>query len=88
LEVNREEYPLGLCPYRSAHRLVWSAHGSVLAFEGEEWSMKVHTFIDVLGAIVTVALVTTIVAHPNTASDITAAGNAFSNSLRAAQGAI
>lgn len=50
--------------------------------------MRVNTFIDVLGAIVTVALVTTIVAHPNTASDITAAGNAFANSLRAAQGAI
>lgn len=50
--------------------------------------MKVNTFIDVLGAIVTVALVTTIVSHPNTAADITAAGNAFANSLRAAQGAI
>lgn len=48
--------------------------------------MKVNTFMDVLGAIVTVALVTTIVAHPHTASVITAAGNAFSGSLKAAQG--
>lgn len=48
--------------------------------------MKVNTFMDVLGAIVTVALVTTIVAHPNTASQITAAGNAFSGVLRASQG--
>jgi hypothetical protein len=41
---------------------------------------------DVMGALVTVALVTTLVAHPNTASDIKAAGDAFIGSLRAAQG--
>lgn len=37
-------------------------------------------------AIVTVALVTTIVAHPNSAKVITAVGKAFSGSLRAAMG--
>jgi Flp pilus assembly pilin Flp len=37
-------------------------------------------------AIVTVALVTTIVSRPTSAQIITALGNAFSNSLRAAQG--
>lgn len=41
---------------------------------------------DLLGAIVVVALVTTIVAHPNSAKVITAFGNAFSGSLQAAQG--
>lgn len=45
-----------------------------------------HDLVDVLGAIVTVALVTTIVSHPDTSRVITAAGNAFSGSLRAAQG--
>ena len=37
-------------------------------------------------AIVTVALVTTIVAHPNSAKVIKAVGQAFSGSLRAAMG--
>jgi hypothetical protein len=41
-------------------------------------------FVDVLTGLVFVALVATLVAHPNTASDITASGNAFSNSLKAA----
>lgn len=41
---------------------------------------------NVLSAIVTVALVTTIVAHPNSAGDIKAMGDAFSGSLRAAEG--
>jgi hypothetical protein len=44
------------------------------------------TVADVMGSIVLVALVTTIVAHPHTASVITAFGNAFSNSLKAAEG--
>lgn len=43
-------------------------------------------FFNVLSAIVTVALVTTIVAHPNTAGVISAMGTAFSGSLRAAEG--
>lgn len=37
-------------------------------------------------AIVTVALVTTVVAHKNSAKVITAIGRSFSNSLRAAMG--
>jgi len=41
---------------------------------------------DVLGAIVMVALVTTIVAHPETAKVINSFGHAFSESLKAAQG--
>lgn len=42
------------------------------------------SFMDVLMGIVFVALVGTLVAHPNTAKDITAAGNAFSQSLKVA----
>lgn len=42
------------------------------------------SFLDVMMGIVFVALVATLVAHPNTASVITAGGNAFSNSLKAA----
>jgi hypothetical protein len=41
---------------------------------------------DVLTALVFVALATTLVAHKNTASDIAAAGNAFSTSIMAATG--
>lgn len=48
--------------------------------------MNLDKLFNVIGAIVTVALVTTIVVHPASASIITALGNAFSSSLRAAQG--
>jgi hypothetical protein len=41
---------------------------------------------NIAGSIVFVALVTTIVAHPNTAKVITSFGEAFSNSLKAAEG--
>lgn len=41
---------------------------------------------DILGGIVLVALVTTIVAHPETSKVIKSFGEAFSGSLRAAQG--
>ena len=41
---------------------------------------------DTLGAIIFVALVTTIVAHPNTAQIIGAFGNAFTGSLKVAEG--
>lgn len=41
-------------------------------------------FLDVLMAIVFVALATTLVIHKNTAGDINAAGNAFSGSIKAA----
>lgn len=42
--------------------------------------------LDILGAIVTVALVTTIVTHANSAKVIQAMGGAFTGSLVAAQG--
>jgi hypothetical protein len=41
---------------------------------------------DVLTGLVFVALATTLVAHKNTASDVSAAGNAFSGSIKAATG--
>ena len=44
------------------------------------------TIADVLMALVFVALATTLVAHPNTSKDISAAGNAFSSSIKAATG--
>lgn len=46
--------------------------------------MHASSFMDVIMGIVFVALVATLVAHPNTAGDINAAGNAFSNSIKAA----
>lgn len=45
-----------------------------------------NNITDILGAIVMVALVTTVVAHPETAKVINAFGQAFSGSLTAAQG--
>lgn len=42
---------------------------------------------DVLMGIIFIALATTLVAHKNTAGDVTAAGNAFSGSIKAATGA-
>ena len=41
---------------------------------------------DVLGAIVLVALATTLVSHKETAKQITALGSAFQGSIRAALG--
>lgn len=48
--------------------------------------MKAGNFIDLLAAIVTVALVTTIVTNKNSAGIIAAIANGFSGSLKAAQG--
>lgn len=48
--------------------------------------MQVNSLFGVLGAIVTVALVTTVVSRPTTAPIIRAFGDAFSGSIRAAQG--
>lgn len=49
--------------------------------------MNLDRFFNLLGAIVTVALVTTILARgSNAARVITASGNAFSGSIRAATG--
>jgi hypothetical protein len=42
--------------------------------------------VDVLGMIVGVAMVTTLVAHPNTANVVRSFGSAFSSSILAAQG--
>lgn len=41
---------------------------------------------NVMASIVTVALVTTIVSHPDSARVISAMGSAFAGSIRAAQG--
>lgn len=48
--------------------------------------MNADKALNVLGAIVTVALVTTIVSRSTSASVIRAFGEAFSGSLRAAMG--
>lgn len=46
--------------------------------------MQTNTIINVMGAIVTVALVTTIVANPGSSDVIRAFGDAFAGSIRAA----
>lgn len=48
--------------------------------------MNFDKIANVLGMIVTVAAITTVVSHPHSASVIRAFGEAFSGSLRAAQG--
>lgn len=48
--------------------------------------MQTNSILNVLGAIVTVALVTTVVSHPQSAQVIRALGDAFSGSIRAASG--
>lgn len=48
--------------------------------------MKAGSVIDIAAAIVTVALVTVIVTGKSSAGVITAVGNAFSGSIRAAMG--
>jgi hypothetical protein len=48
--------------------------------------MNVHEISSIMAAIVGVAMVTTIVAHPGTAGVIRASGDAFSGSIRAALG--
>lgn len=50
--------------------------------------MPLDRIANLLGSIVTVALVTVIVSAPRTAEVITALGNAFSSSLRTAMGPI
>ena len=44
------------------------------------------TIADVMMGLVFVALATTLVVHKNTSSDVAAAGNAFSGSIKAATG--
>jgi hypothetical protein len=53
---------------------------------GKVSHMNANNIFDVMGGIVLVALVTTIVTSRNTASQITAVGNAFSGSIQAALG--
>lgn len=48
--------------------------------------MTVDKIAAVLGAIVTVAMVTTVVSHPESSQVIRAFGDAFSNSVRASMG--
>jgi len=48
--------------------------------------MNANSIVGVAGAIVTVALVTTIVSHTESANVIKSIGNAFAGALRAAQG--
>jgi hypothetical protein len=48
--------------------------------------VQTNTIINVLGAIVTVALVTTIVSNANSANVIRSLGDAFSGSIRASMG--
>ncbi len=48
--------------------------------------MNADKLVNVASAIVTVALVTTIVSHPQSAKVIRAVGDAFSGTLRAAMG--
>jgi hypothetical protein len=48
--------------------------------------MKGASIADILMGLVFVALATTLVAHKGTSTDIAAAGNAFSTSIKAATG--
>lgn len=47
--------------------------------------MEVNDFFDIIGGLLTIALVATILTKPNTAADINAAGNQFTAALREAQ---
>lgn len=48
--------------------------------------MKADNIFDILGGVVLIGMVTTIVTSRNTASQITAAGNAFAGIMQAALG--
>ena len=47
--------------------------------------MRVSTFWGAVGSILTIALVATILSHGNTAADINAAGNQFTNAVKTAK---
>ncbi len=47
--------------------------------------MQVNDFFDIIGGLLTIALVAVILTKPNTAGDIQAAGNAFTGALKQAQ---
>jgi hypothetical protein len=47
--------------------------------------MHVNDFFDIIAGILTIALIAVFLTKPNTASDINAAGSAFTGALRQAQ---
>lgn len=47
--------------------------------------MKVNTFFDIFGGLLTIALVAVILTKPNTKSVIQASGSAFTGSLKQAE---
>lgn len=47
--------------------------------------MHVSDFFDIVGGILTLALVATILTKSNTASDVNAAGNQFTGAIKAAE---
>lgn len=47
--------------------------------------MQVNDFFDIIGGLLLIALVATILTKPNTASDLNAAGSAFTGALKQAQ---
>lgn len=47
--------------------------------------MKVNDVFDIIGGLLTIALIAVILTKPNTASDLQAAGNTFSGALKTAQ---
>lgn len=50
--------------------------------------MKVNTFIDVLGAIVTVALVAVVLQSPQSSQVIRSFGDSFSSAIKSAMGSV
>lgn len=47
--------------------------------------MQVNDFFDIVGGLLTIALVAVVLTKPNTAADINAAGSNFTSALRQAQ---
>lgn len=47
--------------------------------------MKVNDFFDIIGGLLTIALVAVLLTKPNTASDVNAVGSQFTGALKQAQ---
>lgn len=47
--------------------------------------MQVNDFFDIIGGLLTLALVATFLTKPNTANDVNAAGGAFTGALKQAE---
>lgn len=47
--------------------------------------MKVHDVLDIVGGLLTIALIAVFLTKPNTASDVNAVGNQFTGALKQAQ---